>query len=391
MQKRENKILAILPSKVLYGKERSNIEVYNLLAEDGRDISVVVNKHSDKKIFDYLANFKTYPMSFANRHHKNFRYVRYIWGLIYSNISLLLIIMKVRPQVLFLCSELSFYDHYLPIALSGAKIIYRIGDEPAFPKLSNYKYNSRVWYKFVCKKVDTFVCISEYIKRTVEKVGRINSNDTVIYNYPPRRKKSTVDESFKYSIFDKDVIKFGYIGQLVPQKGVDHYLMAAREILEKYKNVVFYVAGSLQYDKEFSDKLLDIQQSVPGKDRIIFLDEIDDIEKFFTNIDILCVPSIKEEPLGNVLVEAKEYATPCIIFRSGGMPELITHKENGYICPTSDSKGLVEAMQYYISNQNLISLHNDRSQASIAELKIDYKSFHKKWLDVLNRTYVEKR
>lgn len=384
MQKRK-KILAILPSKVLYGKERSNIEVYNLLAEDGRDISVVVNKHSDKKIFDYLANFKTYPMLFANRHHKSFRYVRYIWGLIYSNISLLYIIMKVRPQVLFLCSELSFYDHFLPIALSGAKIIYRIGDEPAFPRLSNYKYNSRVWYKFVCKKVDTFVCISEYIKRTVEKVGRLNDRDTVIYNYPPRRKKSVVDESFKYSIYGNDVIKFGYIGQLVPQKGVDYYLVAAREILEKYKNVVFYVAGSLKYDKKFSDKLVDIQQSVPDKDRIIFLDEIDDIEKFFANIDILCVPSIKEEPLGNVLVEAKQYHTPCIIFKSGGMPELIRHKQDGYICSPSNEEAMKEAMEYYLKNTNLISLHSDNSHNSILELGIDNKTFQKKWLNVFER------
>ena len=381
---KKSKILAILPSKVLYGKERSNIEVYNLLAENGKDISIVVNKDSDKKIFDYLTHFRTYPIIFANRHHKYLRCMRYIWGFFRSNMSLLLILLKVRPQIIFICSELSFYDHFILFTFCKARIVYRIGDEPAFFKLSNYGYNSRVWYKFVCKKVDTFVCISDYIKKTVENAGRFSNNDTIIYNYPPRRKKNNVNESSKYMALGKGVIRFGYIGQLISQKGVDLLLMAAKNILERNEKVILYIAGSLEYDKEFSKKLLEIRQSFPNQNLIQFLDEIEDIDMFFDNIDVLCVPSIKEEPLGNVLVEAKQHLTPCIIFKSGGMPELISHEQNGYICAKSSIEGLTEAIEYYINNSELLPLHSNNAHNSILELGMDYESFQKKWLDVFN-------
>ena len=105
---------------------------------------------------------------------------------------------------------------------------------------------------------------------------------------------------------------------------------------------------------------------------------------FFQHIDILCVPSVKQEPLGNVIVEAKKYSTPCVVFPSGGMPELISHKIDGYVCKAQTMDALLEGMDYYIQNKNIISIHSRNSYNSIQQLGIDRITFEKKWCDVFN-------
>ena len=45
------KVLAILTSEVMYGKERSNIEVYELLKERaGCHFSVIINRKANRKL-----------------------------------------------------------------------------------------------------------------------------------------------------------------------------------------------------------------------------------------------------------------------------------------------------------------------------------------------------
>lgn len=374
-------ILAILPSTGFYGKERSNIEVYNLLVKQQNiDLLVAINKNADKNIFNYTNKFNTHKILFPNRYYSKGRYIRYFYEMIISNISLSYLILKSRPNYIFLCDDLTFYDLFLPIVLSKAKIIYRIGDAPAFPKLVNYKYNSWVWRNIVCKKTDIFVYISKYIKLQIETHGRLNVKDTLIYNYPPTRNLSKKTEEYKY--LNSEFIKVGYLGQIIKDKGVDLFLEAAIKILKTNQDVLFYIAGSLKYDNKFSEELIKKTEQFSFKENIVFMDEIDDIELFFKNIDVLCIPSVKQEPLGNVLVEAKRYYTPCVIFNSGGMPELIKNKHNGYICSSFSSESLVKGIEFYLKSPNLIKEHGINAFNSIEELEIGYDYYKRKWLKI---------
>lgn len=379
------KILAILPSKVLYGKERSNIEVYNLMKDKlNLHVKVAINKNANDKIKDATSNLSTYTVNFPERHRKRFTFLGYLKDYIVANIQMYSLIKKTKPDVLFLCSELSFYDLYPALKLSNKKMIYRIGDEPAYKGLSFYKYNSFVWEKFVIPKVNTFICISQYIKKTVEKTGRKSQKDIIIYNYPPARKGNIPDESYKYPKISKDGIIFGYLGQIIQQKGVDLFIKAAIETLKQNSNNIFYIAGSLSYDLKYAQI---IKKLIPQEysSKFILLDEISNIELFFSKIDILCVPSVKQEPLGNVLVEAKKYKKACIIFPTGGMPELITHQHNGFICKDTTVESLKQGLDYYIKNNNLIIEHNNNSYTSIEELHIDRLSFEEKWEKVIQQ------
>src|SRR5205085_10552332 len=119
--------------------------------------------------------------------------------------------------------------------------------------------------------------------------------------------------------------RVGYIGKIIADKGVDIRLKAMIEILDQRHDIILYIAGDLKYDTIFSQKLFKSREECKHKNHVIFLNEFDDVDTFFLNIDVRCVPSVRQEPLGNIIVEAKQNQTPSIIFNSGGMPELIKH------------------------------------------------------------------
>lgn len=375
------RILCILGSKHFYGKERSNIEVYNLLKDQvNTSVKVVVNKEASEELKRYVQDFDTVPVKFPDRNQEKFKYLKYALGSLQLNIKLGLAILKFRPDFIFLNDERIFYDVCPPIYFSSSKVIYRIGDQPAYVKLSNYRINSWIWKNIVLAKTERFVYISNFIKKTVEATGRDSSNDMVIYNYPPHRKESEKSDTSAYTNNGK--LAIGYLGQIIADKGVHLFVDAAITLLKNNSNLIFYIAGDLNYSKDFATQLVALVADNNFQDRIVFLDSIDDIHTFFNHIDVLVTPSMKEEPLGNVIVEAKKYATPSIIFKSGGMPELISNGTNGFICESSTADEIVKGILYYLNDPKLIELHGKNAKASIEELKIDYTSFKQKWLKV---------
>ncbi len=378
------RVLALLTSKVMYGKERSNIEVYGIFkSRKNVNLSVVINKDIHPKMKEALSSYKTIPIIVPERTIRKFRLLKFMGGYLLGNFMLLKALIKNRPQLLMMCSELDFYNFYPALLLYRGPIVYRIGDAPAFRGLSFRRYNDFVWHHYVLPRVSTFVCISKYIRKTIEEADRDTKNDVVIYNYPPSRKKQDNNEAKLYQV-DEANLQFGFIGQVFDQKGVHHLVEATLRILEEHPHVLLYIAGSLNYVPDYAQM---VQNMVPEKwkSQIVFLGEISNLDIFFSHVDVLCVPSIKQEPLGNVLVEAKKYGRPCIVYPNGGMPELITDGVDGFVCENPDVDSLYKKMMKYVEEEKLAGKQGLASIQSVESLGIDRKHFEEMWNRVFDR------
>ncbi len=380
------KILAILPSTAFYGKERSNIEVYHLIKEKANmDVRILCNNKSCEKLKFYLSNFDVYPILIPSRKMRQFRYFAYLMELLFSNIQFAYVLFRLKPDALLLCTETTLYDFFIPLNLFRKKIIYRMGDAPCFPGLKMRFYNKFVWNILMNHKIDQVICISNYILKELEKSGRCNDKDIIIYNYPPKR-ICNIDEQYLYKL-SKATIIFGYIGQIIEEKGIADLLSAFRKVWEIKKDVRLYIAGSLIYQQEYADELLHSYKYLVDNGTVSFLGEVEDIKCFFSHIDVLCVPSIKQEPLGNVLVEAKKYSRPCLIYPTGGMPELIRHCIDGYICSSATVNALEEGLLFFYNHKNDMDKYKDESRNSIKFKELDRFNFENKWLNVFCSLY----
>ncbi len=59
--------------------------------------------------------------------------------------------------------------------------------------------------------------------------------------------------------------------------------------------------------------------------------------------DVVVVPSLHEN-LPNTIMEAMASGTPCVAFNVGGVPDLIDHKQNGYLAQPNDARSLLEGI-----------------------------------------------
>lgn len=377
------RVLAIFPSIYLYGKERSNIEVFSILKSDPSfQLRILSNIKAKSNLKERLECFDTSYVKFPDRSRIRFRLLRYLIDFIRINLYFCLTYIKYKPSIVYINNEMSIYDLYPMLRIMPSSIIYRIGDIPAYPSLSGYKFNSHMWKEIVVKRVSKMVFVSKFIMNEIEKTGRNCDEDIVIYNLPPSRELATNNDWM--SDIRNCQLRLGYIGQIRELKGVHILIDSIIKAKQSGFDVSCVLAGDTNLFKEYSDDLISKVERNKLSQKIKFIGEIDNIDAFFKNIDVLCIPTIWPEALGNVLVESKLYKTPAIIFPSGGMPELVSHKIDGFICNDKTAEALIEGFKYYLNNKSRISIEGLNAYNSLANLDITSGLFKQKWLMAFN-------
>ena len=64
-----------------------------------------------------------------------------------------------------------------------------------------------------------------------------------------------------------------------------------------------------------------------------------------------------EDNLPNTLMEALACGVPCVGFNIGGIPEMIDHKENGYVAVAGDIEDLTAGIQWVLAEADREALH----------------------------------
>jgi len=141
-----------------------------------------------------------------------------------------------------------------------------------------------------------------------------------------------------------------------------------------------FIAGDLDYDTQYSYELISLVNNSSFANSFIFMGELKDVISFYESIDVLCVPSIYNEPLSNVICEAKVYKKPSLILNRGGMPELVEHLMTGYICEAPSD--LFKGLKFYIDNPLQCKIHGENAFNSIDKLSLGEVYFSEKWNNV---------
>ena len=107
------------------------------------------------------------------------------------------------------------------------------------------------------------------------------------------------------------------------------------ELLEEVKlinekNIKLVIAGTTFYQSNINDGFIEKLKNIaePIKDNVVFTGYMDNDKTplFYSGCDIICLPSIWEEPAGNTIIEATMCGRPLITTISGGIPEYVDDK-----------------------------------------------------------------
>ncbi|MBT5491669.1 glycosyltransferase family 4 protein [bacterium] len=150
-------------------------------------------------------------------------------------------------------------------------------------------------------------------------------------------------------LLDGPFIKFLFIGRLLKEKGIEYYLEAAKNVLDKDYDVKFYIVG--EHEKEQKDYIdLEKLNIYLKNDNIIYLGAVspDDMPKIIANTSCVVLPSYYREGVPRSLLESASMGKPIITTRNVGCKEVVDENKNGYKCEVKNSDCLVKSMIKFI-------------------------------------------
>lgn len=199
------------------------------------------------------------------------------------------------------------------------------------------------------------VAISKIIKRELVEMDCFDKKKiTIIYPGIDDKKKQGRNIN---KIFNKNNFVVGIVGHLSKRKGHETLIRAINKVYKDYKKIRLIIIGSNIYEpgEKFSRKyyLKKLIKEI-GISKIVFWKNYS--KNIFTeikNMDLLVLPSIKDESFGRVLVEAMASGVAVIGSNTGGIPEIISNNQNGLLFKMGSHEDLSKKIKYIITNNKL--------------------------------------
>lgn len=138
---------------------------------------------------------------------------------------------------------------------------------------------------------------------------------------------------------------FGYIGSLIPSKGVQVLIEAFRKAFSNLETPPqLLIAG------RGADAYVDTLKEAAGHGKdIVFLGHVSAAE-FFSRVDVPIIPSIWPDTFPGVAVEAAAYGRAPIASNIGGIPEIVSDGINGRLFEPGDVTALAALMRSAFEN-----------------------------------------
>ena len=136
------------------------------------------------------------------------------------------------------------------------------------------------------------------------------------------------------------------VAVLRPPKGIQFLIRAMPAILASHPNTYYLIVGSGSH----RDALVEEVSRAGVNQRVIFAGMRTDVPRLLAASDIFVLPTLTEA-LPTVLAEAMAARLPLIASRVGGIPEMITEAQNGFLIEPEDQEGLSRACIRLLKNQ----------------------------------------
>ena len=147
-----------------------------------------------------------------------------------------------------------------------------------------------------------------------------------------------------------DSLIIGYVGWLIPIKGVTYLVSAMEKVLEKHPESMLVLVGK---GDDMGDEEVHLREQVKKlnlADKVHFWGWRPDVDTIMSCFDIFVLPSLNEG-MGRVLVEAMSAGLPIVASRVGGIPDLVKDGENGLLVPPADASALEKAISDLLTDK----------------------------------------
>ncbi len=201
-----------------------------------------------------------------------------------------------------------------------------------------------------------FVGCSEWITGEAAKAAITREN------FPVHIPNAINTDLFAPNDKKKSRIKFGLHDDRI------YLLFGSQRITDERKGFTYMVEASEYIKRENPELASRITVVVAGTDsdrvkellplEVVSVDYVHDEQSMadlYNAVDIYVTPSLQDN-LPNTIMEAMACGLPCVGFRVGGIPEMIEHKQTGYVAEYKNSQDFATGIAWILEGDNLETL-----------------------------------
>jgi glycosyltransferase involved in cell wall biosynthesis len=337
------------------GVERMSFEVLRVLREGGAAAHCVVNRWDSTRIVKLAeqigAGWSTgyYWYSF-DRHTRNpMRWLELAWDIACTSGGLLRDARRFEATHVLMPEFGSVLRNAPALWLlrrAGVQVVLRLGNAP-----DQGAFYRRLWRLAIDPVVDRYVSNSRFIHTELLAHGIDAAKARVVHNAAPLRLVSGRTEAAQ------DESRVIFVGQIIPQKGLDLLLEAVARLVARGHDVRLDVVGDIDgwESPSYAGYRAGIRARAAAPDlagRVRLLGQREDVPALLASAAVHCCPSRPEQREGFAVVnlEAKRAGIPSVVFPTGSLPEMVTHGVDGWICRDTTVAALVDGLAHFLSD-----------------------------------------
>ncbi|MDK2909148.1 MAG: L-malate glycosyltransferase [Bacteroidales bacterium] len=296
---------------------------------------------------------KTFPFTTVFSWLQNLTLPYRIWSLVRQN----------QPDVIHAHDSKAHTLVWLASCLWRIKTPLIVSRRVTLGKHRNYL--SRIKYNH--PSIVYYICVSEAVRHSLQKVVKQNEKLKVIYSgihpsrFPYRSPINYIRDEFQ---IPQHIRIIGNIASLVPAKDYATFLTTASLLIQQRSDLRFFIVGEGPERK----KLEELAQQLNINNYVIFTGFRKDIENILPSFDIFLFTS-QSEGLGTIVLDAMVCGVPVVATRAGGIPEMIHHPENGLLADPGDAAALAEAVSRLLEDETLRKKITRRASAWVKEFE----------------------
>ena len=218
----------------------------------------------------------------------------------------------------------------IPVQVSARRVNFQLKSS-----LSHLKYN---WTQ------GGVVTVSRSIRQTLIERGVRPDLVTVIYEGVDLE---WIDRQKSVPLLSrKDGLVVGTVAHLSPEKGHETLLEAAAQLVSRFPRVTYLFVGEGRLKEQLTEKA----DRLSIAEKVVFTGFRSDSEALMKEFDVFCLPSLSEG-LSSAILAAMANRLPVIATDVGGIPELVVHRETGFLVPPKNPELLVAALSRLLDSK----------------------------------------
>ena len=220
--------------------------------------------------------------------------------------------------------------------------------------------------RFGIEESDIVTAVSHSLIMETNDLIKPNKRIEAIYNFVDERVYHKVSSDHlrnEYGVSPNEKVII-HVSNFRPVKRVQDVVKSFAKIVDKIPAKLLLVGDGPEIS--LINRLV---EELHIRNHVLFLGKQDNLEELYSISDLMLLLSEKES-FGLVALEAMACGVPVIGTNVGGIPEVISDGETGYICELGDIDSVVDKAIHLLNEEEL---HRQFSQKSIQKV---YDDFH---------------